>query len=88
MAPLNLTNVIIGYYRRSKGSSYEDHKNRCKHTFFHNFTSISFPLFSFCFFVPLHEARQLRRAHSLACDRRLFPASSVSGVIRCLCQVG
>src|SRR5260370_30186832 len=33
---------IIGYYRRSKGSSYEDHKNRCKQTLFHNFTFISF----------------------------------------------
>ena len=47
MAPLNLTKVIIGYYRRSKGSSYEDHNNRCKDTFF--ITSISFPLFSFYF---------------------------------------
>src|SRR6266516_4765024 len=45
---------IIGYYRRSKGSSYEDHKNRCKQTLFHNFTFISFPLFSFIFlsFIP------------------------------------
>src|SRR5882757_5648843 len=40
---------LIGYYRRSKGSSYEDHKNRCKQTLFHNFTFISFSLFSFYF---------------------------------------
>src|SRR5437773_7845087 len=66
---------IIGYYRRSKGSSYEDHKNRCKQTLFHNFTFISF---------PLYQARHLRRAHSLTCDRRLCP---VSCVIRCLRQL-
>src|SRR4029077_13058494 len=36
---------IISYYRRSKGSSYEDHNNKCKHTLFHNCTSI----FYFCF---------------------------------------
>src|SRR6267154_1569679 len=38
---------IIGYYRRSKGSSYEDHNNRCKHTLFHNYTSSCY--FRFCF---------------------------------------
>src|SRR5205809_377336 len=47
---------IISYYRRSKGSSYEDQKNRCQQTLFHNFTFISF---------PLYQARRLRRAHSL-----------------------
>src|SRR5882757_1590996 len=31
---------IIGYYRRSKGSSYEDHKNTSEQTLFHNCTSI------------------------------------------------
>src|SRR5207244_12119778 len=34
--------LIIGYYRRRKGSSYEDHKNRCKHTLFHKFLSFYF----------------------------------------------
>src|SRR4029077_2004808 len=32
--------LIISYYRRSKGSSYEDHNNKCKQTLFHNCTSI------------------------------------------------
>ena len=40
MAPLESHQRIIGYYRRSKGSSYEDHKNKCKQTLFHNWTSI------------------------------------------------
>src|SRR4029077_21008685 len=31
---------IIGYYRRSKESPYEDHKNRCEQTLFHDWTSI------------------------------------------------
>jgi len=48
MAPPESHQRIIGYNRRSKGSSYEDHKNRCKHTPFHNCTSIF--IFVLCFY--------------------------------------
>ena len=58
--------LIIGYYRRSKGSTYEDHKNRCEQTLFHNFTFISFPLFS----IPSTRLATYGGHILFSCDRR------------------
>src|SRR6266481_1959562 len=74
IAPLNLTNVSSAITDEAKDPPMRTIRIDANKLFF--ITSPSF---------PLYQARHLRRAHSLACDRRL--SCPVSGVVGCLCQL-